>query len=326
MVEMATDNGMSPEACLAGTRLVPAALRDARTEVEASDELRVARNVIAQLGDQPGLGVQAGARHTLASAGVLGFALLSSRTMRAAAAIGLRYLTAASVFVQLRLEEDGARARLICDDEQLPDDVRAFLLERHLAAVAQLIPGFLGRDLSSIPTRLELRLTPTRGGALAAALPVGSVEFRRPRNVLSFPRSLLDEPLPHADQSTAEMCERQCRELLEQRRARHGVAATVRSRLIHQPAQPPSMDTIASELHLDTRTLRRHLQREGTSYRTLLDEVRDTLAIELLTTVGLTVSEVATRLGYTDPTSFTHAFTRWRGQPPSAYRHQPRPD
>jgi AraC-like DNA-binding protein len=45
-----------------------------------------------------------------------------------------------------------------------------------------------------------------------------------------------------------------------------------------------------------------------------------TLAIELLSHAGLTVEEVAVRLGYADTASFTHAFTRWRGNPPSQYR------
>jgi AraC-like DNA-binding protein len=320
VVEMAIDNGMSARDCLKGTTLAADQLNDASTEIEAADELRVARNVIAKLGDQPGLGVQAGLRYTLASAGILGFALLSSRTLRDATAVGLRYIAASSAFVCLAIEEDGARARLLFDDDEIPDDVRAFFVERDLTAVANVIPGLLGRDPRQISGRLELRMTPTRGSLLAALMPGGSIEFRQRRNALSFPRTLLDEPLPQADQSTAEMCERQCRELVEQRQARHGVAAAVRSRLIHQPGRPPSMDTIAEELHIDTRTLRRHLEREGSSYRALLDEVRDTLAVEMLTTAGLTVSEVAARLGYAEPASFTHAFTRWRGVPPSEYR------
>ena len=34
---------------------------------------------------------------------------------------------------------------------------------------------------------------------------------------------------------------------------------------------------------------------------------------------GLTVDEVSKRLGYTDTSTFCHAFKRWHGVPPSAY-------
>ncbi|MGC7358092.1 helix-turn-helix domain-containing protein, partial [Mycobacteroides abscessus subsp. massiliense] len=49
----------------------------------------------------------------------------------------------------------------------------------------------------------------------------------------------------------------------------------------------------------------------------LLDEVRETLARELLRN-GFSVREVSDRLGYSEPAAFTHAYTRWRGMPPSA--------
>jgi AraC-like DNA-binding protein len=48
---------------------------------------------------------------------------------------------------------------------------------------------------------------------------------------------------------------------------------------------------------MSTRTLRRKLGEAGTSFRSLLDEVREALAEELLTTGALTVDDVATRLG-----------------------------
>jgi AraC-like DNA-binding protein len=68
------------------------------------------------------------------------------------------------------------------------------------------------------------------------------------------------------------------------------------------------------------RTLRRRLDDEGTSYRELVEEVRQTLAQELLKTAGMKMEEVAERLGYSDATSFAHAFRRWKGRSPSELR------
>jgi AraC-like DNA-binding protein len=90
--------------------------------------------------------------------------------------------------------------------------------------------------------------------------------------------------------------------------------------LLGHPQAPPSLAEVASMLHLSPRTLRRRLAEEGTSYRTLLDEVRGQLAEELLLNEQLTVEEVAQRLGYAETSSFTHAFRRWTGQGPRALR------
>ena len=115
------------------------------------------------------------------------------------------------------------------------------------------------------------------------------------------------------------MLSRQCRELLDRRLSRIGIAGQVRSRLRHQPGELPSMQTVADELHIDPRTLRRRLVSEGTSFRALVDEVRRGLAIELLEQ-DTPVEQIAKRLGYAETGNFTHAFKRWEGIAPSHFR------
>jgi AraC-like DNA-binding protein len=241
--------------------------------------------------------------------------------VRDAVTVGLRYLALSSAFIALTFDEDRAGARVGLGDGEIPEDVRDFLVLRDLAAIAQVVP-LLGVDLAQSGAHVELRLDRARGSALAGLLPAGAVRFGMPENTLVLPRRLLDQPLAPTDSHTAAMCERQCEELLDRRRRRHGTAATVRSRLLRNPADQPSMQTVAQELHVDTRTLRRHLESEGTSFRALVTEVRETLALELLANTGLTVDEVATRLGYAETASFTHAFKRWRGMPPSHARRR----
>jgi AraC-like DNA-binding protein len=71
---------------------------------------------------------------------------------------------------------------------------------------------------------------------------------------------------------------------------------------------------------MSSRTLRRRLDEEGTSFRSLLEEVRQALAEELLATGGLSLEEIAERLGYGEVSNFIHAFKRWKGVPPRQYR------
>ena len=82
----------------------------------------------------------------------------------------------------------------------------------------------------------------------------------------------------------------------------------------------PVLDAVAASLHLHPRTLRRRLAEEGTSFRALTNDVRATLAAELLSQVGLTVEQVARRLGYAETAAFNHAFSRWFGLAPNEFR------
>ena len=91
----------------------------------------------------------------------------------------------------------------------------------------------------------------------------------------------------------------------------------MRDRLLRTPGRIPDMEDIAAEMHMTSRTLRRHLTAEGATFRTLLEEVRSTLAEALMTSASLTHGEIAQRLGYADVTTFIEAFRRWKGMPPA---------
>ncbi|MOA54005.1 transcriptional activator FtrA [compost metagenome] len=50
--------------------------------------------------------------------------------------------------------------------------------------------------------------------------------------------------------------------------------------------------------------------------------MRQTLAEELLASTGLSLEEIADRLGYGEVSNFLHAFKRWRGMTPGRYRRE----
>src|SRR5689334_18829029 len=81
LVDAGAAHGLTAEACLRGSGLRPAHLADPATRVEAGQELAVARSLIAQVGDVPGLGVAAGRTMTLGTFGVWIFAFITSRTL-----------------------------------------------------------------------------------------------------------------------------------------------------------------------------------------------------------------------------------------------------
>jgi len=146
----------------------------------------------------------------------------------------------------------------------------------------------------------------------------GPVYFDEPAHGVVVATEWLDQPLPQADERTARLCEEQCRALLDRRRARSRVSEQVRQRLL-RPQAITQMETIAAEIGMAPRTLHRHLAAEGTSFRRLVDEVREALAEEMLAH-RMTIDEVAERLGYAEASSFVHAFKRWKGVAPGAYR------
>jgi AraC-like DNA-binding protein len=70
---------------------------------------------------------------------------------------------------------------------------------------------------------------------------------------------------------------------------------------------------------LNQRTLQRRLTACGTSFSQLLTEERIELARQWIGGQDYSISEIAARLGYTDPTNFSRAFRRVTGVSPRVY-------
>ncbi|MCJ8143191.1 AraC family transcriptional regulator [Ancylobacter sp. A5.8] len=79
-------------------------------------------------------------------------------------------------------------------------------------------------------------------------------------------------------------------------------------------------DSVARELGLGGRTLARHLNRAGTNFEAIKDEVRFAIARELLALTRLPIGRIAEALSYSANSTFDHAFTRWAGMAPSQWR------
>jgi AraC-like DNA-binding protein len=64
------------------------------------------------------------------------------------------------------------------------------------------------------------------------------------------------------------------------------------------------------------------LHEEGQGYQQLKDDLRRDAAIEYLARPDLTLVQIATRLGFSEPSTFHRAFKKWTGVAPGEYRHR----
>lgn len=80
------------------------------------------------------------------------------------------------------------------------------------------------------------------------------------------------------------------------------------------------VEAVARALGQSRQTLYRKLKMEGVSYEQVLDGLRRRLAFDCLRDRKLSVNETAYLLGFSDAASFSHAFKRWTGVSPRAWR------
>lgn len=316
LVSLGAEHGLSPSQCLHGSSIPVESLMDPSREVEASQELTVVRNLSRLLAHVPGIGLDAGRRYRSHGYGILGYALLSSRSLRSALDFAIRYLDLTFAFNRYRSEKLPDGLRVVLDDSAIPEDCRQFLVERDVTSTVAIMRQLI---LKPLPVqRVSFRFArPAYAGRFEEFF-LGPVFFGEPVHSIVVSTQWVDQPLPQADEPTVRLCEEQCRDLLDGRRARTRISERVRQRLL-RPQSAASMEDVAAELGMAPRTLHRLLDGEGTSFRHLVDEVRRALAEEMLAH-RMTVEEVAERLGYSEASSFFHAFKRWTGVSPREFR------
>lgn len=155
----------------------------------------------------------------------------------------------------------------------------------------------------------------------ARAAVVGGVRVGHPWSGIRFDASELKRPMATADT----MMERLMRHYGDLRLSALPDSIDDIERLRREIARlvvrgKASIGELAKSVGISSRTLQRRLGSAEITYAGLLDDVRKTLALNLLENENLALSEIAFSLGYGDASAFNHAFRRWTGMSPGQHR------
>jgi len=318
LAELGHDHGISMRACLNGTGVRQRDLSDPLGVVSAEQELQLIRNLLAHRGGCPALGTQAGTRYHFTAYGMLGFAMASSSTLRSAFDISVKYSQLTFAFSQFKVKETERDSHILVDTSDIPEELHQFIIERDIAALLTV-----QRDLFSAQTILHNLYfsfpSPGRFDLYEAVYGVKPI-FGSIRTMAEINRGALRQPLPQANEFALKSAEEQCQLVLERRLSETGLIVKVRDRLLHGGVNLPDMKDVAKDLCVTPRTLHRHLEKEGVTFLELRDDVRLTLAENLLKNRNLLIKDIASHLGYSCATSFISAFKRWKGMTPLMYR------
>jgi AraC-like DNA-binding protein len=313
VVELAGRLGVPEEAMLRGV-VTRAALHDPSARVSLDQCAELVTRAHALTGE-PALALYMGMQMRLSSHGFLGFAAMTAGTVREAIDLAVRFAATRSTALALSLFVERDTASLVIEERASLGTLREFAVIALIVELWQLGNALTGKPLGGAA---ECAFD---APAFVAKVPLlaGLVRFGQPSNRLVFAASLLDLPLKTADpvamQLAREQCERQLAALVDA-----GFPARVRAAIVGDGKAFRALPDVAKRLHVSTRTLKRRLAGSGTTFSALLDDERRQRALLLLEDRGLSIGEVATRIGYTELPNFTRAFKRWTGATPAAYR------
>lgn len=150
----------------------------------------------------------------------------------------------------------------------------------------------------------------------------GRLVFDAPMSFLQVPTDTLNEVCRFSDPIAYRLAIADLQRTLERRSGSTSFSEKVRQLLQKDPGQR-SNDWVAHELSVSASTLKRRLSEEGTTFRELRQSFLRERAMLRLLDRSISMSQIATELGYSDLTNFSHAFKRWTGRSPNEFRLSP---
>ncbi|WP_225433328.1 AraC family transcriptional regulator [Thauera sedimentorum] len=251
--------------------------------------------------------------------------MIGAPTLGDALARAARFLRLALPDLALEVRREGLHARLeIRETRPLApaagDPGRVFAFEWLLRLVHGVACWFAGRGLA-----LDAVAFPYPRPAHAddyALVYTAHSSFDADHLVARLQANLLDLPLRRDDAALERFLDGAPGRITMLYRRDREVVARVRDALRDALPDTLSAQEVAARLHLSVRTLARRLGEEGSSYRAIKDAIRRDIAIARLTKTRQPIGELATDLGYADPSAFYRAFVGWTGVSPEQYRNR----
>jgi AraC-like DNA-binding protein len=282
-----------------------------------------AERISREAGD-PWLGWSVGLTFDLGQLGEMGRAILAARSLGGALRRIVDYFSLIQDAGEVRLEvagEDATFSYRILDPDIWPRRQDALFT---LGIFARIIRAAAGCAWSEAQVVLEADGAQVRADA---ARHLGArFASDGETNLIRFPASLLERPLVGLGGTPAPDHARLARQVALKRR-RMPASMRVRIMIFQDMSDGAfSQEDVARALGMSSRTLRRRLADEGVSFQQLLDECRMRLAaFEFRVRRDVSIAQTALRLGYSEHSTFTRAFSRWSGMPPRSYIRQARP-
>ncbi|MEL7515167.1 MAG: AraC family transcriptional regulator ligand-binding domain-containing protein [Pseudomonadota bacterium] len=214
------------------------------------------------------------------------------------------------------LTEDEAA---ICLRSKFPyGDIEYFMFSSALVAINSLLNAM--RKQEHTLSRAQAMVSRPEGWSDVDHQLNCPVTFDETENLLVFPRFLLDEPLPGSDPINHARLLMLCEQLAATAAYEATPVTQVMAILEAHPNLTLQLSDVAMELGYSERSLRRQLDRSGTSYRRLMDQVRETRARALLSGSTQPIKSIAGALGFESSSNFARSFKRWTGLTPKAFR------
>jgi len=311
-------NGHDPEPFYRDVGIDPKLLKKSGAQIRFSSVEKIWKKA-TEIIDDPCFGLQAAGCWHPSYGHALGYAWLTSHTLREALNRLARYIRIVSEAGSIILEDDSKCLTLVIDYKS-PEMILPAMVDTFMAVLIHMCRMNYGENLK--PIVVNFVHPEPQCAEKYFDLFRSSVYFSASRDSISFSSNDIDKNLPGSNPHLASINDKIIINYLanlEKGDIIHRVKACIID--LFQSGEV-AFEKVAKTIVMSERSLQRKLNEEGTTFRTILDETRKELALSYVRDLDITLSEIAFLLGFSEQSAFSRAFKRLTGMSPSEARSE----
>lgn len=309
--------GIDPEPLFRSEGIDPEWLFDSGVRVPLEKFQKLDQKALELSGD-PYFGLKSAQYSRPAHLGALGFAWLASSSLRTAFQRLSRYSKVIQEKLLVELDEDD-RYFYVRIDAGIPILRKEIREDGQLSIITRFSRIIAGSELN--PAKVCFMQPKPDNTAFHYELFRCPLEFGCDSTMLVLNLEDVDRRLTGSNAELAKLNEHIVIKYLAHSE-KGDIVNQVKAAIIDELANGSvSEKTVAESLFMTPRNLHRKLQKEETSFKLLLTEVRKDLALQYIQDRSKTLTEISFLLGFSEVSSFSRAFKGWTGKPPSEARH-----
>lgn len=308
--------GYDPEAIFRDHNIDPEVIKKPGTRIAYSDVMVLWNSVVEMVKD-PCIGLRVAEYWHPSDMNALGYAWLASSNLNEAFNQLIRYTRCISEAVDVIIEETNTSFKIVYSNK-IASTASHTLIDASLAILVKMCRLNLGDQLN--PIDVHLSHSPPFCYDNYEQYFNANIYFDSPDNSFSISRKEFKKPLLSSNPYLLEINDQFLIKYMA-RLDEEDIVSRVKAKIMEiLPSGNLTDDMVSSELYTSVRTLQRKLKSKGTTYQTIVNEIRKDLAVKYIKNPNIRLEEIAFLIGYSEYSTFSRAFKRWTGSAPSAYQ------
>lgn len=259
-------------------------------------------------------GLHVGMTHTPLALGLPGLGMLSCRTYGEAAKYVLERQRSVGAIMNYTLLEEGNHFVFELAPRYVDFENESFFVEAEFASVMSLGRMMMGAHFR--PEYIEVAYARPENDKDYARIFNCPIKFMAKSHRMALNIKWFNAELHMYDPFMSNAIQEQLDQLIKNDACRSDLVESIVNLLQSKLPEHTNAAGIATELNMSVRTMSRRLAEDGITFQQILDQVRYRKVQKLKNMNSLSMTEIASAVGFADSSNFRRAYKRWMENPP----------